>query len=469
MIIVANQRITELEKRLDSALATIDILVKKVAELEAENADLKRKLGMDSDNSSKPPSSDGFKKKPKSLRKSGGKTGGQPGHKGKTLELSANPDEIITHPVCRCGKCGRNLYNNFVIEIERRQVFDLPPVTLKITEHQAEVKQCSCGEVTKATFPEGVTSRAQYGNSVKSLLTYWNIAQFVPMERCVEMFGELTGYTISEGTLFNHMNAFEAQLEPLERQIRQALANSPVNHADETGMPMAGKNKWLHSLSNEFWTLYHVHDKRGKEAMIEMGVLPEYQGVIVHDFWSSYFTFDGVTHAMCCAHLLRECQGMIDNHGGSWAKEMQDLLRLAWHETKKLRELEEVWKREPLDTVLKNYDNIIEKGEVELGGILRGQVRTDARNLLKRFKDYKSDILRFLTDSRVPFDNNQAERDVRMVKVKKKVSGGFRTMAGARQFARIRGVVSTLRKQGRDVLRSFQEVMLGTFAWNGGE
>jgi transposase len=473
---VANQRIIELEKRLDSALATIDILVKKVAELEAENAqlkvenaDLKRRLGMDSNNSSKPPSSDGLGKKPKSLRKSGGKTGGQPGHKGKTLEFSETPDEIIVLPVCRCGKCNADLTNKPVLDLERRQEFNVPPFRLTATELRAQIKQCDCGEITKAAFPEGINARVQYGSSVKSLLAYWNVAQCIPMERCVEMFAELTGYHISEGTLFNHMNTFEGLLEPVEQQTVKALARSPVNNADETGMPMAGKNKWLHSLSNDQWTLYYVHDKRGSEAMIEMGILPEYKGILVHDFWSSYFKFEGVTHAMCCAHLLRECQGMIDNHGGSWAKEMQELLRLAWHETKQLRAHGAGWDQEELDAVLKKYDNIVKKGELELGAILKCQVKTDAKNLLKRFAEHKPSILRFMTESRVPFDNNQAERDVRMVKVKKKVSGGFRTMEGARQFARIRGFVSTLRKQGRDVLKSFQEVMKGSFAFETAE
>jgi len=419
---VVNQRKIELEKRLDSALATIDILVKRVAELEAENADLKRRLGMDSNNSSKPPSSDGLGKKPKSLRKSGGKTGGQPGHKGKTLEFSENPDEIIVLPVCRCGKCNADLTNKPVLAIEKRQEFNMPPVRLTTTELQAQTKQCDCGEITKAAFPKGVNARVQYGSGVKSLLAYWNVAQFIPMERCVEMFAELTGYHISEGTLFNHMKTFEGLLEPLEQQIVKALTRSPVNNADETGMPMAGKNKWLHSLSNDQWTLYYVHDKRGSEAMIDMGILPEYKGILVHDFWSSYFKFEGVTRD-----------------------------------------------QEKLDAVLEKYDNIVKNGELELGAILKCQVKTDAKNLLKRFAEHKPSILRFMTDSRVPFDNNQAERDVRMVKVKKKVSGGFRTMDGARQFARIRGFVSTLRKQGRDVLKSCQEVVQGSFAFEPAE
>lgn len=469
---MANQKIIELERRINSALATIDELTKRAAELETEiahlkieNADLKRRLGMDSNNSSKPPSSDGFRKKPKSLRKSGGKTGGQPGHKGKTLKFSETPDEIIVLPVCYCGKCNADLTNKPVLTIEKRQEFNVPRVQLTVTELRAQIKQCNCGAITKAIFPDGINAPVQYGWSVKSLLTYWNVAQCIPMERCVEMFSELTGYQISEGTLFNHVNKFEALLKPVEQQIRNALNRSPVNNADETGMPMAGKNKWLHSLSNDQWTLYYVHDKRGSEAMIEMGILPEYKGILVHDFLSSYFKFEGVTHAMCCAHLLRECQGMIDNHGGSWAKEIQGLLRLTWHETKQLREAGAGWDQRELDAVLKKYDNIIKQGELELGAILKCQVRTDAKNLLKRFAEHKASILRFMTDSRVPFDNNQAERDVRMIKVKKKVSGGFRTLEGARQFARIRGFVSTLRKQGRDVLKSFQEVMQGSFAF----
>jgi transposase len=469
VVIVAEQRIKELEKRvaeleglLINALATIELL-------REENAELKRKLGMDSNNSSKPPSSDGFTKKTKSLRKSGGKSGGQLGHKGKTLQMSKEPDDIVVIEVCRCGKCGADLRDAPVSDVERRQVFDVPPFTLKVTEHRAQIKQCNCGEITRASFPNGVNARVQYGESVTSLMTYWNVSQFIPFERCVEMFADLTGYHISEGTLFTHMNKFEELLQPINQNIRDVLVKSQVANSDETGIPIMGKNRWLHSFSNERWTLYHVHEKRGSEAMIDMGILPEYKGVLVHDFWKSYFTFDGVTHAMCNAHLLRECQGIIDNtyRGSQWAKDMQNLLRLAWHKTKQARNEGRQLTPEEVQETSNEYDKIVEAGNLAVDNILVRKIKIDAVNLLKRFASHKDDILRFMINENVPFDNNQAERDVRMVKVKAKVSGSFRTMEGAKQFAAIRGFVSTLRKQGVSVLKSFESVVNGTFRFDG--
>ena len=237
-----------------------------------------------------------------------------------------------------------------------------------------------------------------------------------------------------------------------------------VLNADETGIPILGKNKWLHSLSNSDWTLYHVHDKRGSEAMIDMGILPDYEGVLVHDFWKSYFKFE-VTHAMCCAHLLRECQGISDNHGGAWAGDMKNLLQLTWHRVKQKRQLGERLSEEEKTAIFREYDTIVETGQGSLEGIPKCAVETDAKNLLIRFAEHKTDILRFVADDKVPFDNNQAERDVRMVKVKSKVSGSFRTMEGAKQFATLRGFISTLRKQGRDVLNALGDAVIGRFSF----
>jgi len=463
-IIALEKRVAELEALLVSALATIESLREENTQQKAKIADLERQLGMDSNNSSKPPSSDGFKKKPKSLRQSGGKNGGQPGHQGKTLKMSETPDVVITHKVCTCGKCNANLEGVMAESIVKRQVFDMPPIELVITEHQAEIKRCACGEINKADFPSNVNNHVQYGESVTSLLGLWNVVHFIPYERCAEMFADLTGYKISEGTVFSHLQSLERKVFPIEMQIREALAAAPVLNADETGIPVMGKTKWLHSLSNPEWTLYHVHDKRGSEAMIDMGLLPNYEGILVHDFWKSYFKFPS-THAMCNAHLLRECQGILDNHGGTWAGDMKNFLSLTWHKVKQKRKQEEKLKEDEVEEIFEKYDKIVKDGQEALGEILKCQVRTAAKNLLIRFADYKADILRFVVDDRVPFDNNQAERDVRMVKVKSKVSGSFRTMEGAKQFASVRGFISTLRKQGREVLQSLGEAVAGKFSF----
>ena len=224
---ILEKRVAELEGLLVSALATIETLGKENTQLKIKVADLERQLGMDSNNSSKPPSSDGYKKKPKSERQKGGKNGGQVGHPGKTLKMSDKPDVVIVHKVCVCGKCNANLEGVRAQGVEKRQVFDVPPIELLITEHQAEIKRCSCGEINKADFPDNVTSHVQYGESVTSLLGLWNIGHFIPYERCAEMFADLTGYNISEGTIFSHLNTLERKVFPIETQIREALAVAP--------------------------------------------------------------------------------------------------------------------------------------------------------------------------------------------------------------------------------------------------
>ena len=249
-VITLEKRVLELEDLLVSALATIEVLRKDNELLKVENthlkieiADLKRQLGMDSNNSSKPPSSDGFKKKPKSLRPSGGKNGGQSGHSGRTLKMSDEPDVVITHRVHACGKCGADLENEPAQSVVKRQVFDLPPIELEVTEHQAEIKHCSCGEINRADFPANVASHVQYGERVTSLLGLLNIGHFIPYERCAEIFADLTGYKISEGTVFSHLRTLERKMFPIELQIREALSAAPVLNADETGCPVIGKNK----------------------------------------------------------------------------------------------------------------------------------------------------------------------------------------------------------------------------------
>ena len=330
-----------IKKQLERALEIIAMQSTVIEHLTAENeclkariAELERQLGQNSNNSSKPPSSDGFKKKPKSLRPTGGKTGGQPGHKGHKLMMTDKPDEVIVHPVCQCEHCHASLVDEPVLEYESRQVFDLPPTRLWATEHQAEIKECPlCLKQNRAAFPDGVVVQAQYGLGVKALLAYWNVGQFISFERCAEMFYDLTGHTISEGTVAHALELTANRIAPHEQQVREELLDSPVNHADESGVRVGKKLHWLHVVSNGKWTYYHPHPNRGRKAIDAAGLLPQYKGVLVTDFWKSYLNLDS-EHAFCCAHLLRECQGIIDNHGGVWAADMQALLREAWHLTK---------------------------------------------------------------------------------------------------------------------------------------
>jgi transposase len=268
------------------------------------------------------------------------------------------------------------------------------------------------------------------------------------------MFYDLTGHTISEGTVASALELTANRVAPYEQQIREGLLSSPVNHADETGIHVGKELHWLHVVSNGKLTYYYPHLKRGREAIEAAGLLPQYKGVLVTDFWKSYLKLDAL-HAFCCAHLLRECQGIIDNHGGAWAADMQELLREAWHLVKQRREKNEDLSPEELSSINERYKNIVVVGFDQLGSVLRPSVKTVAKNLLLRFDKYNHEILRFTTDPLVPFDNNQAERDVRMAKTKAKVSGGFRTDTGIKQFASIRGFISTVRKKAAGSLMPF--------------
>ena len=350
-----------IEKQLERALEIIVVLSAENELLRERIAELERQLGQNSNNSSKPPSSDGFKKKPKSLRPTGGKTGGQPGHRGHKLTMTDKPDEVIVHSVCQCEHCHASLKDEPVLDYESCQVFDLPPVRLWATEHQAEIKECPlCLKQSRAAFPEGVTVQAQYGLGVKALLAYWNVGQFISFERCTEMFYDLTGHTISEGTVASALELTANRIAPHEQQVREELLDSPVNHADESGVRVGKRLQWLHVVSNEKWTYYHSHPKRGREAINAAGLLPSYKGILVTDFWKSYLNLDS-EHAFCCAHLLRECQGIIDNHGGAWAADMQTLLREAWHLTKQRREKDECLSPEELLGINERYKLILSR------------------------------------------------------------------------------------------------------------
>jgi len=451
------------EKQLERALEIIAMQSAVIEQLNARIAELERQLGQNSNNSSKPPSSDGFKKKPKSLRKTGGKTGGQPGHKGHKLKMTDTPDEIVVHEVCQCKNCHASLKDEPVLDYESRQVFDLPPSRLWATEHQAQIKACpNCLKRSRASFPEGVTVQAQYGLGVKALLAYWNVGQFISFERCAEMFYDLTGHTISEGTVAHALALTAHSVAPYEQQIREGLLDSPVNHADESGLRVGKKLWWLHVVSNGKLTYYHPHPNRGRKAIDAAGLLPRYKGVLVTDFWKSYLNLDS-EHAFCCAHLLRECQGIIDNHGGAWAAAMQTLLRETWHLTKQRREKDQGFSPEELSDINQRYKTIVTAGFEQLNAVLKPSVKTVSKNLLLRFDKYHNEILRFACDPLVPFDNNLAERDIRMVKTKAKVSGAFRTDEGVKQFATIRGFISTVRKQGCRILDAISQVLAGEF------
>ena len=424
-------------------------LIELNKKLETRIIYLEGQLAKNSSNSSKPPSSNGFKKT-KSLRKpTGKKPGGQKGHKAGNLAPVQKPDIIERHKVCFCKQCGKSLSNQPATGYDTRQVFDLPPQKIIITEHSAETKQCSCGCYNTASFPEGVTQKVQYGPHITAQIVLMNTGHFIPVQRTQEYFKDLCGHIISTGTIINMLTRASQGLEHFEKGIKKALINSSVLNGDEPAIQVGKKLHWVHSLSTSKMVLYNIHQKRGRKAMDEFGVLPYFNGVLVHDFWKAYF-FYTFLHAMCNAHILRELKFEEEERKQSWAKKMALLLI----SMKKKVESISVPKRSPfLQHALLRYDKIVTSGlkanpKISQNGKRGRTAQSSTRNLLERLRDYRAEILLFTKRKDIPFDNNLAERDIRMVKLKSKISGCFRSIEGAKAFFRIRGYIATARKQG---------------------
>ena len=439
-------RIAELEARL--------------AEPDAVIAELRARLDQNSRNSSNPPSSDGYDKPPaekkRSLRRrSGRKPGGQPGHRGHHLERREEPDRTILHPVEACECCGRDLREARIVESQSRQVFDLPEMpTLECVEHWIHKRACECGHLTSSSFPVGVTAPVCYGPRIRALGIYLVSYQHLPYERAAEIVSDWAGAPILVATL----QAFVAQgaegLEEFLEEIRSQLAGAEVAHFDETGGRIDGRLGWIHSASTQTLTLLSVQRKRGVEAMVDVGVLPAFRGVAVHDGWAPYRNFDGALHALCGAHHLRELIA-AEEQGQAWAMGMGCLLLDIKDAVEQARAAgRERLSRKALAELHASYREMIKLGYEENPG-LAGQAdarqpkRTKAENLLIRLDQRELEVLRFAHDFRVPFDNNLSERDLRMVKLQQKISGCWRTTEGAERFLAIRSYLCTARKQGQ--------------------
>lgn len=439
----------------------------KITELEAKIKSLEDKQSKNSRNSSKPPSTDS-KKKIRSLRgKSDKPVGGQKGHKGRTLRIVKNPDQVIIHPVNECKSCGRSLRDTPIANHECRQVFDIPPIKVIVTEHRAEIKVCPhCTSLNKAAFPEGVQHATQYGSRLKAFAVYFNQYQLIPFDRLGEIFADLYNHHLSLGSLVNINKELYNTLAPVEGYIKHKLIASLVVCFDETGMRIEGKREWCHTASTNLLTFFAPHHFRGSKANEDMGILTAFKGTAMHDFWSAYLKFN-CSHALCNAHHLRDLTFIHEEHNQTWAKMMIDLLI----DIKKA-----VDTRRPTDSKLnpaeikafeEKYDRVIEMAMLEnpppTGSGPQGQVKkrgrkkkTKAQNLLERLQEYRREALAFMYDFRVPFDNNQAERDERMIKVQQKISGTFRSWDGAMTFCRIRGYISTARKNSISVIDAIQ-------------
>jgi transposase len=463
--------VAEFTAHLDSVSAHLDSVTARVATLEAENAALRAKLGTDSHNSSKPPSSDGpeVKPHPQSLRAhSGRKPGGQPGHAGHTLRLVDHPDEVQVHTPERCAGCGQSLEQAPTIRQERRQVVDLPPVQVRVVEHRTETRRClDCGVETTGQFPAGVAAPVQYGPGVATLAVYLNQAQLLPLERTGEVLAEVFGCPLSERTLESAVAACHQQLAPVEAAIKQGVAAAAVAHFDETGLDLGGKTWWLHVASTPRLTYYAAHPKRGREAVEAMGVLPEFRGRAVHDGWACYWQYQQCAHALCNAHHLRELTFVEEQLGQPWAQALKETLLAIKQAVDQARGQGRCALSAELQREFgQRYDANLEAGREmnpppEPTGRRGRPKRGKAGSLVDRLREHKGATLAFMEDFAVPFDNNQAERDIRMTKVRQKISGCFRTTAGAERFCRIRGYISTLRKQGIPVLSALGKALVG--------
>lgn len=444
----------------------VEILKEKIVWQEKRIKELESQLNKDSHNSSKPPSSDGLKKKTKSLRKkSNKKSGGQKGHKGSTLKSNPNPDIIKELKLCSCPNCNNDLTNEPVISVEKRQEIDIPEIKTITTEYQAETKECTnCDLQITACFPEHINSRVQYGLYLKAFQIYFRNQNYIPTERSKEIFKDIFGVPLSEGTIYNTTCNFSSKLAPFELWVKNKMLESPILHFDETGARIEKLLHWIHSISNEYFTLYSAHEKRGEQAMQDINILPEYNGVAIHDYWKSYLRFDNCDHGLCNTHHLRELIFLYEEEKLNWAKEMIDLLLKIKEEVDKspsgkLNKLE-----------AKEYENqfdlIVEKGFSETPLPMQPQKNKRGRKkkgkaicLLERFRDKKDMVLSFMVNSLVPFDNNLAERDIRMAKLYQKISGCFRTKKGADDFLIIRSFLSTVRKHGLNIIESIQKVL----------
>ncbi len=435
-------------------LGRLDFLSKRVEELEA-------RLNKNSNNSSKPPSSDGLKKQIKNNReKSERKQGAQEGHEGSGLKPFTKVDKEIECKVEGKCDCGAELTKLPVINIEKKQVVDLPEKLFEVVEYHIEVKKCRCGQIHKAQIQ--YQNRVQYGEKLKAFLVYLNIHQQIPFERIQEFASDIIGLSsISDGLIQSAVQQCSTNMDRPIEQIKTALLESEVIHGDETGVRCEKKTSWLHSLSTPLFTLYFFHAKRGNEAMDAMGILPFFKRILVHDRWASYYKYSCI-HALCNSHLLRELKFMHEEMSRKWAEKIKILLQRAngrKNEEKITQHFQTRIRNQIKDIVHKALKKE-PKEKYQIGK--RGKKpKGKAICLLEVFRDRLDEVLLFLYREKVPFDNNQAERDIRMMKLKQKISGCFRSKNGIETFCRIRSYISTVKKQNKNVWCALTSAMQG--------
>ena len=430
---------------------------------------LVNKIGLNSSNSSIPPSQDPNRdkgKKKSKTRKDKGKKrkpGAQKGHDGSTLTKSDSPTEVEIIEIDR-----RTIPPGKYKEVgfDSRQVFDVE-ISLKVIEYRAQILEDKNGDQYVAEFPEGVTKAVQYGNEVKSQAVYMSIFQLIPLARIIDFFKQQAGLLVSKGSISNLKKLAYKKLEGIgfKAWVSAKLLTSEVNHADETGINVNGSRIWLHSLSNDKYVLYHPDVKRGKEAMDRMGILEKYGGILCHDHWKPYYKFKNFLHSLCNAHHLRELERAYEQDKQTWAKKLSDLLTEI--NDLMIENNKDVLSKSEIKAYQQRYRTILTKGKKEcpepkkIKGVKGRIKKSKSRNLLERLIEYEEDTLRFMKDSRVPFTNNQGENDLRMTKVQQKISGCFRTMEGAEEFSLIRSYIVTARKNGMGASEAIRVLLQG--------
>jgi transposase len=442
----------------------------QVAELTARIERLEARLNTDSHNSHKPPSSDGPAKLPprrSQRRRSGKKSGGQAGHPGTTLLQVEQPDRVVAYRASTCTQCGSALADARVVGQERRQVVDLPVTRPQVTEHQAVRVCCThCQTITAGQFPVDVTQPVQYGPGVKALAVYLQTYQHLPFERTQEYFHDVHQLDLSEGTLATAQATCAAALEPIETAIRDAVTQAAVAHFDETGLRLLCLTYWLHVASTARLTYYALQPKRAGPAMQAIGILPVFQGIAVHDALGGYFTY-ACGHSLCNAHLLRDLTAVSELTRQQWpARLMALLLKIKANVERAVAKGQAQLTARRRKTFTAEYNHLVQSGlranpPPKPTGRVGRPTQGPIRSILLRLKKHPTAVLAFMHNFQVPFDNNQAERDVRMLKIKQKVSGCFRSLAGAQTFCRIRGYLSTMRKQGHNALTVLTSVFNG--------
>jgi transposase len=453
------------EAQVFSLIDTINMLIDKVEDQNIRIKKLEDQLNKNSRNSSKPPSTDSpFKNKDK--KKKTQNSGTKKKRKGSTLNQVSDPDKIILCKVGFCNHCHKDISDVDIKDIDKRQVTDIPPVKAFTTEYQGEITECPyCHKINKAVFPDGVTHKAQYGSGVQALAVYLRNYQLIPLERTIELFRDLYKISLSEGTIVNMTTRCADNLSGFMETVKQKIIVANIMHNDETGINIRGILHWLHTAGNKDYTYLYPHKKRGQIAFNEIGIIPEFKGVSVHDFWKSYKQYN-CSHAYCNAHLIRELTFVYESQKQKWASKMIDLLFTI---KEKVDQSEENFLEiDKSLAFIKQYKKIIKQGYKinpqpkktgKRGRPKKGKVLC----LIERMDNHSEEILRFMREAIVPFTNNLAERDLRMVKVRQKISGTFRNIDRVEDYCKIRSYISTIKKQNKDVFTALIDSFTPSF------